>query len=592
MYGSNRNKRSRVAGLSDNGVLSALIGEEDADHVPQAVEVSSDDSSNDTSAGSGSTLSPSSNNGFGETETGSVGEAANDEYGGLTAEEYEFQMGMMEAMENGMEGEEEEEGGAEDRDVPQEQEDRPGAEGDDEEAYALGMMAAMEDGPEDEPEGDEETYARGMMSAMEDGPEAEQQEHQDEAGLEEHQDPVVYTEEDAQNSKAAVGKLNRFGFTDLSNNIVQACSSVSNAVREYYRMSQSDQAQVWDDMTGYKANQRVFVEGKELPGQAEEFEPRQMVEEALAQLPLELERMPPSIPHNALDLALEKFPNYVNDRAFQLKFLRADKFDVFAAAARMCRHFEIKLEVFGEECLGREITMDDLDEDDMAAFKTGYIQVLQDRDYGHRPVLFYYKAVSSECYKRRENILRAYWYLTNKISETEEVQKLGISNVVYNNGGFPRQGMDYEKSRRIAQMMRSAPLRFNNFYVCLDDKPWLTVVETFAIMMTRFLRVRLRMLRGTREEVLEKLSAVGVPGEAVPVNSENELLVDAHLDWLEKQREEEEESRKQEVDTSNLNWDVAGNPFAVKGDYKLRMDTVAHLPAVIASGYGGGPPSA
>lgn len=86
--------------------------------------------------------------------------------------------------------------------------------------------------------------------------------------------------------------------------------------------------------------------------------------------------------------------------------------------------------------------------------------------------------------------------MANRLSYEEEVQKLGVSNVVYNNGGFPRQGMDYEKSRRAAFLFRSVPVRYNNFFVCLDDNPWLTVVETFAVMITRFLRVRLRMIRG------------------------------------------------------------------------------------------------
>lgn len=115
--------------------------------------------------------------------------------------------------------------------------------------------------------------------------------------------------------------------------------------------------------------------------------------------------MPSSHNHAALDLALEKHPTYLLAPDFLLKFLRTEKFDVFATAIRMCRHFEVKLDIFGEEALGREITLDDLDEDDMAALKSGYIQVLQSKDHSHRPVIFYYKAVSSECYKERENIV-------------------------------------------------------------------------------------------------------------------------------------------------------------------------------------------
>ena len=44
--------------------------------------------------------------------------------------------------------------------------------------------------------------------------------------------------------------------------------------------------------------------------------------------------------------------------------------------------------------------------------------------------------------------------MANRISEKEDVQKLGVGNVVYNNGGFPNGGMDYEKSRRFSYLFR------------------------------------------------------------------------------------------------------------------------------------------
>ena len=52
----------------------------------------------------------------------------------------------------------------------------------------------------------------------------------------------------------------------LGNNILTVCTSLTTAVREYYRMSRSDQQEVWDDMTGSQGQRRVFVQGKELPG--------------------------------------------------------------------------------------------------------------------------------------------------------------------------------------------------------------------------------------------------------------------------------------------------------------------------------------
>ena len=71
--------------------------------------------------------------------------------------------------------------------------------------------------------------------------------------------------------------------------------------------------------------------------------------------------------------------------------------------------------------------------------------------------------------------------MANVISQEEHVQKLGVVNVVYNVGGFPKHGMDYEKSRRLARLFRAIPVRFDSFYVCLDESAWFTVVDTFAV---------------------------------------------------------------------------------------------------------------
>jgi hypothetical protein len=93
--------------------------------------------------------------------------------------------------------------------------------------------------------------------------------------------------------------------------------------------------------------------------------------------------------------------------------------------------------------------------------------------------------------------LRTVWYLTNLISQEESVQKLGVVNVVYNVGGYPEGGMDYEKSRRLAKVFQAIPIRFDSFFVCLDESPWLNVVEVFSLMVNKFLRIRMRSIVGT-----------------------------------------------------------------------------------------------
>ena len=173
----------------------------------------------------------------------------------------------------------------------------------------------------------------------------------------------------------------------------------------------------------------------------------------------------------ALDKAMEIAPEYVRDANFHLKFLRAEKFDARLAATRMALHFEEKRLLFGEDKLGREILLSDLNEDDMDCLNTGYLQILNDLDFGNRKVIFYYKAVN-DCYKDRENLLRAFWYVANTISLDEDVQKLGVVNVVYNLCKFPKHGIDYEKSRRIAGLFKAVPLRMCSFYPCIDTRAW------------------------------------------------------------------------------------------------------------------------
>ena len=249
----------------------------------------------------------------------------------------------------------------------------------------------------------------------------------------------------------------------------------------------------------------------------------------------------PSKEKQQYEKALGMSPEYVNSRNFRLKFLRAEEFNPKLAAARMALHFEQKYELFGEDKLGRDIYMRDLNEDDMDCLKTGYLQVLKELDFGNRRVIFYYRALHGN-YKHRDNLLRTYWYVTNVLSESEDVQKLGVANVVYNVGGYyPEGGMDWEKSRRLAKLFRAIPLKFCSFYPCIDTKAWTIVVDTFSVVMSKWLRFRLRAIKGSHDEVMLKLKAVGIPAESLPVNDKSELIVDDHLAWIEEQQKKEEE---------------------------------------------------
>ena len=67
----------------------------------------------------------------------------------------------------------------------------------------------------------------------------------------------------------------------------------------------------------------------------------------------------------AYNIAQRLDPEYVRDRDFRLAFLRCENFDCKKAALQIIRHFQIKLDLLGEDKLAMDITQDDLDRDDM-----------------------------------------------------------------------------------------------------------------------------------------------------------------------------------------------------------------------------------
>src|SRR6056300_816179 len=68
----------------------------------------------------------------------------------------------------------------------------------------------------------------------------------------------------------------------------------------------------------------------------------------------------------AYEIAESQNVLYVSDNGFRLMFLRGNRFDAKAAAEQMIRFFQMKRNLFGVEKLAKDITMNDLDEDDRA----------------------------------------------------------------------------------------------------------------------------------------------------------------------------------------------------------------------------------
>lgn len=122
----------------------------------------------------------------------------------------------------------------------------------------------------------------------------------------------------------------------------------------------------------------------------------EFVSRSIWSLKAELEKIPAS-QKRAYLIALSQNRGYVLGARFLIMFLRAAMFNPKAAAFRMTSFFEKKMKLFGKETLGRDIRVDDLDENDIVVLESGFAQILNARDRAGRAVFAIMPAIRCKC---------------------------------------------------------------------------------------------------------------------------------------------------------------------------------------------------
>lgn len=87
---------------------------------------------------------------------------------------------------------------------------------------------------------------------------------------------------------------------------------------------------------------------------------------------------------------------YVESQDFQLKFLRADRFDVKKAAKRLTTHCELLKKYYGNEGLTPPLRFDDLSNKEQSIAREGFYQILPQRDRSGRLVCFHYRTITGD----------------------------------------------------------------------------------------------------------------------------------------------------------------------------------------------------
>jgi hypothetical protein len=256
---------------------------------------------------------------------------------------------------------------------------------------------------------------------------------------------------------------------------------------------------------------------------------------------------------HAYDRACHLSYEYVHNVTFRTMFLRATEGDCKKAAKRLVRHFSTKARLFGEGRLVKDITLSDLDEYDMEALQSGGFQVLSERDRAGRSVL--YGRYTSMRYRTTDNMLRALWYIWMSILEDPVNQIKGVVAVGYEVGRLPLDrfdglgegeggfemynadgGFDRDLARQIVSVPLSVPARPVGYHLCTDSHQWVGILNMVMVTLCKFIRLRMRIHHGSDQECKYALMTHGLPTGCIPVDSEGNVDLTMHMEWIEHRR--------------------------------------------------------
>eukprot|EP00526_Cylindrotheca_closterium_P023723 CAMPEP_0113640576 /NCGR_PEP_ID=MMETSP0017_2-20120614/21297_1 /TAXON_ID=2856 /ORGANISM="Cylindrotheca closterium" /LENGTH=191 /DNA_ID=CAMNT_0000551867 /DNA_START=464 /DNA_END=1035 /DNA_ORIENTATION=- /assembly_acc=CAM_ASM_000147 len=130
---------------------------------------------------------------------------------------------------------------------------------------------------------------------------------------------------------------------------------------EMTKLSVQERSKVLDDL------HCVGEELKETP---------EMIEESLAEFDQVLQERNEPIYH----LATSQNRSYVEDPSFRLRFLRANLHDVHKSVNQMIGFLSRKEKYFGRDKVARDVTLDDLDEDDIELLLSGLYHIQDGTD--------------------------------------------------------------------------------------------------------------------------------------------------------------------------------------------------------------------
>lgn len=264
----------------------------------------------------------------------------------------------------------------------------------------------------------------------------------------------------------------------------------------------------------------------------DELEKANEVPEVLDQKLIELDQHLQTIKRASVYETAELMdPHYVQNRAFRLKFLRGKRWDPIEAAKQILDFFETKLMLFGKEKLCKDITLDDLDEEDRLSIRKGGVQLLK-RDVGGRQICTNFRGMVKHHHFLNE--LRTKYYTFLSMVESEETQKKGAIAVLYVVGEHYKDKNGGSGLGKLGKLVDSLPIHWAGFHFCCDDVVQFVLIQALVMTFPKHLAAKFRCHKGTHIECMYGMRSYGVPLSAIPIPDTGENkppLMYEHMIW-------------------------------------------------------------
>eukprot|EP00980_Cylindrotheca_fusiformis_P026059 scaffold15301_cov142-Cylindrotheca_fusiformis.AAC.8 len=230
-------------------------------------------------------------------------------------------------------------------------------------------------------------------------------------------------------------------------------------------------------------------------------------------------------------------PCFVSSREIRLLFLRGNRYDPQAGAEQLIKHFDLKLSLFGNEKLTKDITLYDLDDNDRVCLESGFCQILPQKDVAGRAVLLILPGLRPNL-AMKHGIRAIYYLVMTTLQESEEIQKKGIVKIIYAVGRYKNR-KKAAGFAQVAQYVSSTPFPLRGNHLCFDARDYQEYAYRRAVIVVlpTSVAAKTRTHFGSYTECVYALRGYGISEGSLPISliDANPLLHN-HMTWYEHRR--------------------------------------------------------